>query len=87
MTWLDANWHLIELLLVVGSVAGGWFAMRADIRVVQHDMENVIMRQDAIAETMKTLSDLMTTVAVQDQRINRVEDDIVDLKHGRGLVK
>ena len=60
--------------------------LKADIRVLRHDVRNLSLRQDALNEAFKQLTEILTTVATQDIRIKAIEDDIRELKHGRGYV-
>lgn len=60
--------------------------LKADIRILRHDMRNLSVRQDALAEGFKSLTDILTKVAVQDQRIKAIEDDVRELRHGRGYI-
>lgn len=73
---------VLQLLQFVGYavVATVFIVMiKADVKVIKVQM-------DGITENLKTLNSLLTKVAVQDNRINSIEDDIRDMKHGKGFI-
>lgn len=61
--------------------------LKADIRILRHDMANLTVRQDALNEAFQQLTGILTQVAVQDTRIKAIEDDIRELRHGKGYIK
>lgn len=71
--------------LVIGTVFV--VMIKSDIRVVRHDMKNLHTRQDALNLGFTQLTTILTQVAVQDQRIKAIEDDIRELRHGKGYVR
>lgn len=60
--------------------------IKADIKIVKHDLNVMKVRQDSFSESVKQLTLILTSVAVQDNRINAVEEDIRELRHGKGFV-
>lgn len=60
--------------------------IKADIRVILHDQKVMKDRQDSMSDNVKALTAILTQVAVQDSRLNRIENDIGELKHGKGFV-
>jgi hypothetical protein len=46
-----------------------------------------IHRDVRIRRVGQQLGSILTQVAVQDTRINRIETDIVELRHGKGFVR
>lgn len=73
---------LLQLLQFVGYavVATVFIVMiKADVRVIKVQM-------DGITKNLETLNSLLTKVAVQDARINGIEEDMRELKHGKGFV-
>lgn len=59
---------------------------RADLKVVKHDLKTVFAQHTIFSNTLNNISDTLTKVAVQDSRLNRAEQDIRDLKQGKGFV-
>ena len=60
--------------------------LKADIRILRHDMATMKVRQDALNEAFSQLTNVLTQVAVQDMRIKSIEDDIKELRHGDGWI-
>lgn len=58
----------------------------ANFTIVRNDMNIMKLRADSQSETLKQLTAILTTVAVQDNRLNNLEDDIREMKHGKGYI-
>lgn len=84
--WTISVGNLLQIaaFLVVGVLA--FATLRADIRVLRHDMKNVQQEQEVVSETMTHLSSVLTTVAVQNVRLDRAEKTIDEMRHGQGFV-
>jgi len=81
---------LLQIAQIVAYLLGAAFfvmMLRADIRVLRHDMASLTFRQDALSEAFSQLTNILTKVAVQDTRIASIEEDIRELRHGRGFIK
>ena len=83
----------VSVLLQIGQlvaylvVAAIFIAMlKADIKILRHDMKNLSVRQDALNEGFTQLTQILTKMAVQEMRINGIEDDIRELRHGQGFI-
>lgn len=84
--WTISVGNLINIVILVCGLMTFFWGMKGDIRIIRHDMTNLKQRQETLGEAFTQLGTILTQVAVQDTRINRVEADIVDLRHGRGFV-
>lgn len=86
---IDWSINLGNLLQIgafmVASVAF-FFAIKADIRVLRHDMHSLRTRQDELNNAVGQLSAILTKVAVQDNRLNAIEEQIRELRHGDGYI-
>lgn len=85
--------NLIQIVVIVMGGVSVFFALRSDVRVIRHDMNNLRERQDALSEAFKQLGDILAKVAVQDERligwerrIQSVERTIDELRHGQGFI-
>lgn len=85
--WSVSVGNLIQMLVIVVGGLSVFFTLRADVRVMRHDMSNMKERQDALNEAFKQLGNILTQVAVQDQRLVQMENKINELSHGDGYVK
>ena len=78
--------NIFTVLTVVGSVMGLLYTMKGDILVVKTDISYLQDHIKALTEAFSQLGKVLTQVAVQDQRINMIEKDIDEIRHGKGLV-
>lgn len=78
---------LAQLAAYVISITVFIVMMKADVKIVKHDITVMQARQDSLSETLKAINSTLTKVAVQDQRLNGIEEDIRELKHGKGFVR
>lgn len=70
---------ILQTGLVIGGGLIGYGALRGMVKEMEKDM--VEIRKD-----QKDMSKVLAEVAVQNSRLNRLEEDIRDLRHGRGLI-
>ena len=78
--------QIIQIAAYLLGVAFFVIMLRADIRILRHDMATLQVRQDALNEAFAGLTSVLTQVAVQDTRIKSIEDDIRELRHGKGYI-
>lgn len=79
--------NILTILSVVSSVVWLVANMKGDIRMVKHDVHYLQKSNEALTEAFGQLGKILTSVAVQDQRLNMVEKKIDELAHGKGYVK
>ena len=79
--------NIVTVFTVVGSVMALLYTMKGDITVVRHDITYLQESYRALTEAFAQLGKVLTQVAVQDQRINMIEKNIDEIRHGKGLVK
>lgn len=58
----------------------------ANFTIVKNDINVMKSRADSQSETLKQLTAILTTVAVQDNRLNNVEADIREIRRGESFV-
>ena len=91
--YLDQILKLLEILTIIGGVA------MAIVRMVQTSakVESTLSRQNEILEMQsdqigelktetKKVAEVLTVLAVTNTRMDRIEDDVRELRHGRGYV-
>jgi len=78
--------NILTIVSVVGSVMALVFKMQGDLTIVKHDVHYLQDNIKALTEAFAQLGKVLTQVAVQDQRINMIEKDIDEIRHGKGLV-
>lgn len=84
--WTVNVGNIIQIVVVIGGGMWIFMSLRADVRVVRHDMNNMKQRQEDLGEAFKQLGDILKQVAVQDERINQMNRTIDELRHGQGYV-
>lgn len=84
--WTVSVGNIIQIVAFLGAGLAMFFAMRADIRVIRHDLGNLKQRQNDLNEAFTQLGKILTQVAVQDQRIVAIEKTVDELRHGQGFV-
>lgn len=60
--------------------------IKADVKILRVEMKGIRDNLNLLNGSFKQLSDILSQVAVQDVRIDRVVDDIRELKHGKGFI-
>lgn len=73
-------------LAVVGGAMAYFFGVKGDVGILKSDVRGIKDALGILNTSFEKLSDILSKVAVQDQRINRIEEDIRELRHGEGLV-
>lgn len=82
---IDWNIRFGDILVVISLMGTGVLfsyrtgAFTESVRVMQKELEGL----KAIA---KTIGDVLTTVAVQKNEIEHIQDDIRDLRRGIGII-
>jgi len=89
----DPALKLLEILTIIGGV------IMAIIRMGQNsrNVENTLSRQNEILESQseqivdlkvetKKIAEVMTLLAVNNSRVDRLEADVRELRHGKGMV-
>jgi len=85
--WTINVGNLITILTIVG---GGIFAlsnMQNSIISLREDILHIEKRQDSLSEAFNQLGKILTQVAVQDSRLNMIEKNVDELRHGKGFIK
>lgn len=84
--WTISLGNVLTIVAAIGALTTAWFALRMDVRILRHDLRNTDLRVEAISETMNAIQNLLVKVAVQDERINALDNRVNDLAHGKGFV-
>lgn len=61
--------------------------IKSDVKVLKVQMDSMTENLKILNNSFSKLSDVLSATAVQAQRISRVEEDIRELRHGRGFVQ
>ena len=86
ITWNISVGDIVLVLTMMGGVAAMFFGVKSDVRIVKHDLHSLNDKVSMMGEAWIRMGDVLTKVAVQDERLNRVEEDMRELRHGEGMV-
>lgn len=77
---------ILQTVVYTAAAVAFFYAMRTDINILKHDMRNLQENQRTMTEAFSQLGRILTSIAVQDNRLVMLEKYIDDLRHGKGIV-
>ena len=82
------DWNIrIGDILVIGSLIGTAFIFAYKTGAFTESVNAMKKEMEKLSEITKTISDVLTTVAVQKREIEFIREELKELKHGRGFVQ
>lgn len=85
--WTISVGNLINVVVLVTGALMFFVNIKSDIKNIKYKVHQLTSEQQAMTEAFKQLGAILTQVAVQDTRIQHVEKQIDELRHGQGFVK
>lgn len=85
----DATINLGHILTFIGFAIGGLgviWALKSDVKVLTRELGTMTDRLSGLEKKWDRVADAMTSIAVQESRLNSMDRRIDDLQHGRGFV-
>lgn len=80
-----------DFLLKLAIAAGGVFSfilyLKSEITSLRSDVTQIKEHQKMLMEAITQLNVILTKIAVQEARLNMIEKDIDELRHGQGFIK
>jgi len=81
MDWiLDHAVGVAQFAAIAVSVLSFALFLRTELAALRSDVNQMM-------ESLKQLNTILTQIAVQDARINMMEKNIDELRHGQGFIK
>lgn len=77
---------ILQTVVIAAAAVAAFYSMRSDINVLKHDMKNLQENQKTLTEAFRQLGQVLTSIAVQDNRLIMLEKHLDELKHGKGLI-
>lgn len=77
---------IIQTAILGTTIYTFLYNMKNQLLLMKNDIEHLEDAQKALAEAFKQLGTILTSVAVQDNRLTMIEKRIDELAHGKGLV-
>ena len=71
--------HIIQILLILGGGISALAVMRNTVNTLRDDMGDM-------KKELRQLAEVIVTLAVTSKRLDHVEEDLREMKHGRGFV-
>lgn len=84
--WTINVGNIIQLFAFIGGGLWLFFSMRSDIQMLRLDFKHIEEKQLVLNEAFTQLGRVLTQVAVQDTRINMIEKNVDELRHGKGYI-
>lgn len=79
----DPTITLGTLLQIIVFLSGGLMAFMR----VQGKLDLLSQRVDSLEKTSSNVSSILQQLAAHSQQINSMEEDLRDLRHGRGFIR
>ena len=87
MDFLFQNFDtVIKFIGVAAGAVAFFYALRNEITTLRVDVNHIKEAQGRLTEAFVQLGSILTKIAVQDVRINMIEKDVDELRHGKGIV-
>lgn len=85
--WTISIGNIAATIIAMGTMISFFFGLKANIDVIRTDLRHLEDQQRTLNEALKQLGTILTQIAVQDNRMNMIEKDIDELRHGAGFIK
>lgn len=87
MEWLlEHAGTLTQGVSILAGIISAFFWLRSELINLRGDINQIKEHQKTLMESLKQLNNILTQIAVQDARINMIEKDIDELRHGQGFI-
>lgn len=77
---------ILQTVILGTTIYTFLYNMKNQLSLMKNDIEHLQQSQESLAEAFKQLGKVLTSVAVQDTRINMIEKRLDELAHGKGIV-
>lgn len=84
--WTITVGEALMALTTFGSALGIFFSVKSDVKIVQHDLQALNEKFATMNTVFGGIGSTLTKVAIQDNRLDRLEKDMRELRHGEGMV-
>ncbi len=84
--WVIRVGGIVTSLTAIGAVLGYYYRLKGDVRVMRHDMNNMQTTMGMMSDTLKLVNETLSKVAVQDNRLLHLEEDIREMRLGHGFI-
>jgi hypothetical protein len=81
--WIQISIQVAAYLIIAVIFVS---AIRSDVKILRVQMEAIKDNLKILNDSMTKVGDCLTTIAVQNNRLSNLEEDIRELKHGKGFI-
>jgi len=78
--------NIIKGLAVIGGIVSFIVYLRTELSQLRVDVTQIKEHQKMLMDSVQQLNAILTKIAVQETRLNMIEKDIDEIRHGKGLV-
>ena len=71
---------VVQAAILLVGIVGVYYGLKGKVDII-------LVRLTGLESSFKSFQTMVTTSAVQDERIKNIENDIRDLRRGRGFIK
>ncbi len=78
--------NILKALAIVGGCISFVVYIRNELTMLRADVTQIKDHQRLLMDAIKQLNTILTQIAVQEARLNMIEKDIDELRHGHGWI-
>ncbi len=78
--------NIIKGFAVIGGIVSFIVYLRTELSQLRLDVTQIKEHQRLLMDSIQQLNSILTKIAVQEARLNMIEKDIDEIRHGKGLV-
>jgi len=78
---------IIQTIALLAAIISGWVRLNAKITEIETDVKSLQRASEGFGRALNQLSNILTQVAVQDNRMLNLEKRFDELSHGKGFIQ
>lgn len=78
--------QILQILAIIGVGISAWIALRVAQATLSATVTSLSTDIIDIKADLKKFGDVLVTMAVTSKRLDNLEEDVRDLKHGEGFI-
>jgi hypothetical protein len=85
-SWNINAGHILTACAAIFAGGAVWQSIKYDLRSLKHNVSQLEKKQEELTQVFQQLSSVLTQVAVQDNRIQMLEKQLDEIRHGQGFI-
>lgn len=78
--------NIIKVIAIFGSIISFVVFIHSKLTQLSSDVSQIKEHQKTLMDSLNQINNILTKIAVQDTRLNMLEKDIDELRHGQGFI-